>query len=98
MHYIWLCLSTYPPVPMPESLSQDASQVARRLALDLTGDTFEPLEEQIIQIPTNAINGKEAQIMDVKFTCEVGPANLRRIYLVEPVGLAHLRRDVISPS
>ena len=79
-------------------LAQRASQVLRGLALDLSRGALEPLHQQILDVPAHAVDGEDAQVVDVKVALGVRRADLGRVDLVQPVDLAHLGGDVVVQS
>ncbi|OPZ53141.1 MAG: hypothetical protein BWY90_00785 [Deltaproteobacteria bacterium ADurb.BinA014] len=76
-------------------LSKSAAQMLCRFAFHLAGNTTKALQKQVVKIPPHTINGKQTQIMNMKITVIVCFLYFRRINLIQPVNLAHFRRNII---
>ncbi len=76
-------------------LAQGAPEMFRRPAFHFSRDPPEAFPEKIEEVPADAVDGKDAQVMDVKIPFHLGLPDFRGIDFIEPVNLAHLRGDVI---
>jgi hypothetical protein len=73
-----------------DDLAQGRAKVFGRCAFHFALDAFETVAQQIGEIPAHAVDRQQAEVMDVQVALGMGPPDLRRIDLVQPV----LRRDV----
>ena len=64
-------------------------------AFGLAGGAGEADGEEVLEIPADAVDAEEAEVVDVHGAAHVRLADFGRINLVEPVDLADLARDVV---
>ena len=76
-------------------LPEGGAEVARRPALRLAGRPLEPLRQQVAEVPADAVDGEQVEVVDVQVAVEVRAADLRRIEPLEPVGRADVAGDVV---
>ena len=70
----------------------------RRLALHFPRRSPEPLQEQVVEVPSHAVDRQDAQVVDMEVPIRMGQADLGGIDLVQPVDLADLRGYVVVQS
>ena len=68
-----------------DNLSQSRAQVLCRAALNLARNTREASHKKVFQIPTNAVNAQESQIVNMDVSRLVSLFNLFRINTFQPV-------------
>ena len=78
-----------------DDLTQGGAQVLGRCALHLALDPLESVFQQVLQVPSHAVDREQAQIVDVQVAILVGIADIRRIDPVEPVLGRDIRGDVV---
>ena len=61
-----------------------------RRTFDFACHPLKPLPQQIFQIPSHAVNRKQAQVVDVNVAVPVGLPDLGRIDAVQPVFRGHI--------
>ena len=69
-----------------------------RLAFHLSGNTAESFHQQIEKVPSDAVDRKKAQVMDVEIPFRMRPSDFGGIDFVQPVDLADLGGDVVVQS
>ena len=66
-----------------------------RPALHLSRNALESFDQEVVKIPSHAIDGQKAQVVDVEVAFRMGLPDGRRVDLIEPVDLADLRGDIV---